>query len=223
MKNQDNYNNWLYNQIEKTLKGDVLEIGCGLGTMTNLIIKNKKVKSITGLDINQKNINEFKKNMKNKKNILVKNKDISKNITGLKKYDCVVCINVLEHIEYDNKTLINIKKLLKNEGKVILILPAVSWAYGQVDKADNHYRRYDKKPTIYKLKKANFKIIKIKYMNFLGLLGWLYHGKIKKISVHKKNDLTLFNKIVPVLKKIEKIINPPIGLSLVVVGLKNDD
>lgn len=219
MQSQNNYNLWLYNQIKRGLHGDVLEIGCGTGTMTKLFLKNKNIKSITGTDINKKNLEAFKKNIKDKR---VKSKilDITKTTKSLKKYDGVVCINVLEHIKDDQLAMVNIGKVLKKGGIALLIVPAVKKAYGTIDKADLHFRRYNKKETNKKLNKAGFEVKKIRYMNFPGLMGWIYHGRILKIRTHVQGDLSLFNKLVPLFEKIENLIHPPIGLSIVAVGVK---
>jgi len=219
MQKQTNYNNWLYKQIKDDLTGHVLEIGCGIGTMTNLLLSDRKVTRITGLDIDKSNIELFKKNITSKKAI-IKNINIENTTKNLGAYDSAVCINVLEHIKDDDRTIKNINKVLKKNGKLIMILPAIEKAYGTIDKADNHYRRYEKNKTRDLLKNSGFEINKLKYMNFPGLIGWIYHGKIKKIDVHEANDLSLYDKLVPVFEKIEKIITPLIGLSIVVVATK---
>ena len=148
--------------------------------------------------------------------------DISWNYTQLKKYkfDTVICVNVLEHMKNDKKALENMHSVLEKKGKLILMAPAFQALYGTIDKANKHYRRYNKKQLKSLLKQCNFKIKSMAYMNLFGLLGWWYHNKFLKISVHNTKDLLLFDKLAPFLSFIEKIIPPPVGLSLIVIAEK---
>lgn len=59
-------------------------------------------------------------------------------------FDYILCLDVLEHIEQDEKVLKNIKTLLQHTGKGCLCIkvPALPFLYGQNDQAIGHYRRY---------------------------------------------------------------------------------
>ena len=145
--------------------------------------------------------------------------DISKN--PLKKdFDSVVCINVLEHIEKDQKALQNMYSSLGKNGTLILMVSAFKRLYGSIDIADKHLRRYDKKEIKEKVVNAGFRIKKIFYMNFVGLLGWWYHSKLLKLKIHNKTDISRFDKVCLFFEFMENIIKPPIGLSLVIVAEK---
>lgn len=213
-----NYNKWLYDNFKDYVGNRVLEIGAGQGAMTEFFISKELV---IGTEINPSNIKIIKKRF-NKRNFKVLNHNISKGFKELKKYkfDTAIVINVLEHIRNDKKAVENIFNLLEKGGKFILVVPAFQFLYGSVDKVDGHYRRYNKNELRNMLEECDFKIRKQKYMNFVGLFGWFYHNKILKLKVHKEEHLSLFNKLSPLLSSIEKIMPPPIGLSLIFIGEK---
>ncbi|MDQ7841270.1 MAG: hypothetical protein RDU83_09620 [bacterium] len=58
----------------------------------------------------------------------------------------------------------------------------------------------------------------MRYMNMVGLIGWWWEGKVLRRRVHRPGPLGVFDRIVPALKIIERILPPPFGLSLVAVA-----
>ncbi|MCK5260227.1 MAG: class I SAM-dependent methyltransferase [Candidatus Omnitrophica bacterium] len=217
MKNVDNYNKWIYDNIKKHLGKNILEVGGGMGAMTGFLIRDRAVVST---DVSKKHIETLKKRFSGKgyKAQLIDLSETTDSIEG-HGFDTAVCINVLEHIGDDMNCLKNMYKLLNDNGKIVLVLPAFPFAFGTIDKSDNHYRRYDKK-IIPKLEKIGFKIIKSKYMNLPGLIGWIWHGKILKLQVHKQGDLSLFDKLVPLFAFCERVVPFLPGLSLIVIAEK---
>ena len=220
MGSAGNYNRWIHRTISPYIGSDILEIGCGVGAMTGFFI-NKRL--VVGTDISMKNIRKIRKRFGRRSNFSVFNHDISKGMGPLRRFtfDTVLCINVLEHIKDDIAALSNSGKLLSRKGRLVLFLPAFQLLYGSVDRADRHYRRYDRKSISKKLKKAGFSIEKMFFMNLPGFFGWYYHSRILKASLHPKRDISLFDRLVPVFSFFENIIRPPFGLSLVVVAKKN--
>ena len=219
MQDADQYNHWMYSQISPYVGNTILKIGSGLGTITKLI-KNKKL--VVGTDISDSKIDYLKQLFQDKDNFNFLNINVAESLAGLENhnFDTVMCVNVLEHIKEDVVALRNMNKLLDKKGKLLLVVPALPSIYGSIDKADRHFRRYNKKNLLPKIRKSGFKILKIKYMNLPGVFGWIWHGKILKLKVHKKGDVNLFNKMVPTIKKIESKIQPLFGLSLICIGEK---
>jgi len=52
-------------------------------------------------------------------------------------------------------------------------------------------------------------------MNLIGIAGWFVNGKILKNDLISTSHYSLYNKIVPVISKVESLVHPPIGLSVV--------
>jgi 2-polyprenyl-3-methyl-5-hydroxy-6-metoxy-1,4-benzoquinol methylase len=211
------YNQWTLAQFKKFLKGDILEVGCGIGSLTKTLLNFGKIWSI---DINETYINRAKKWVGARAKIGYGDIEKGAYFFGKKHFDSIVCINVLEHIKDDNKSLSNMHNLLKPGGYLILLVPAHPNLYGSIDKAIGHYRRYQKEKIVRLFEKNNFETIFLKKVNFLGALGWWFSGKIlgnKKVDEEK---LKIFNFFAPFALPIEEIIEPPIGTSLLVVARK---
>src|SRR3989344_2255624 len=80
----------------------------------------------------------------------------------------------------DEQALININKMLKSNGRLILLVPAKKIAYTKLDKELGHFRRYEKKEIIKKLVKNGYKADKAYFFNLLGLFSWIIRDKIKR-------------------------------------------
>lgn len=216
-----NFTNWMYSEIKPYLTGDILEVGSGLGTYSEKIVKDFKNSKIILSDIDYKYLKELKVKFKHKKNITITKLDLS-NFHDFKKLnqklDSVFALNVLEHIEDDISTLNNIYKILRKKGKSIILVPAHKFLFNCIDSSIGHYRRYSKKEIIEKISKTKFKIKKIFYFNFLSIFGWYINGNILKKKIVNENAIGVLNKIVPFLKFFEKyILMKKIGISLIII------
>ncbi len=161
------YNRWTLQKISKFLKGDILEIGCGTGNFTQSLTNFGKIWAI---DIDQEFIKQTRKRVSNDVQINIGDIENGRYFFKNKKFDSIICFNVLEHIEDDIKALNNLYQLLKYDGKLILLVPAHPALFGSIDKAVGHFRRYQKNQLLKTLEKHNFKIICSKNLNFLGAL-----------------------------------------------------
>ena len=212
------YNQWILNKIVKYLKNDILEVGCGIGNFTNSLIKYGKIWSI---DIDQHLIKKtVKKRYKKRLKVGLGNIEKGKYYLKNKKFDTIVCFNVLEHIKNDENAVENLNKLLKKRGILLLVLPAHPKIYGSLDKHVGHFRRYEMNKLLSLLKSHNFDIILSKRINIIGALGWWFSGKVLKNTFVDLDKLSFFNKIAPFVLPIEDIIGTPIGISILVVAQK---
>lgn len=211
-----NYNKWIVDELSIHVSYPLLEIGSGIGNISGLLINNK---SITLSDNEEIFVNILSSKYK-KKNVNVINFDITKSPNkNLKNFKSVIGINVLEHIEDDLKSLIHLKKIISRDGNLVLLVPAKKMAYNKLDKSLGHYRRYEKKELVEKLEEAGYEVEKIKFFNTLGLVTWIIRDYFTGQQINlTPRQISTFDKIVPFLRKVEKLIETPIGISLIVVA-----
>nr|MBP6823746.1 SAM-dependent methyltransferase [Acidobacteriota bacterium] len=82
-----------------------------------------------------------------------------------------------------------------------------------------HFRRYSKQELVGKLTKVGFTVIETKFFSLLAMLPWFVNGRLLKRDYLPAGQASLANKLVPLLR-LEKLIGPPCGLSLIAIAQK---
>ena len=222
----DQFNEWMYQSIQPCLKGEILEIGSGLGNISKFVIESGR--SITLSDYNteyQKILSETFSGFPNVKGVLnmdLQHPDFFNFYSSFKeKYDSVFLLNVIEHLQHDETAIENCRFLLKPGGHLVLLAPAYTFLFCRFDVELGHYRRYTtgKMKTI--LKNLSFEIIHSRYFNFVGIAGWLCFGKLLGNKKIKSGEMSAFNKFVPLFKIADRLILKKAGLSVITCGKKN--
>lgn len=211
------YNQWTLKKFLPYLRGEILEVGCGIGNFT---LSLTECGAVWAIDISREYIKETKRLIGNKAQIGFGDIERGKYFFGSQKFDSIVCLNILEHIKDDNLAINNLFKLLKNEGTLILLVPAHQFLYGEIDKAIGHFRRYTKLEIIKKLQTAGFMILKQRRINFLGAVGWLLTGKIFREAAVGYKKIKMFNLVAPLTLPLEDLIEPPLATSILVIAKK---
>jgi 2-polyprenyl-3-methyl-5-hydroxy-6-metoxy-1,4-benzoquinol methylase len=135
-------------------------------------------------------------------------------------FDTIVCSNVLEHIEDDDLVLRYYYELLSQGGRLVLLVPALKLIYNRLDRGLGHFRRYGRTELHRKLTRSGFKICNLKYFNMLGTLGWFVNGTLLRRQLLPAGQVRMFNRMAPLLMRIEKILPKWVGQSLIAVGEK---
>jgi glycosyltransferase involved in cell wall biosynthesis len=221
MKKLRRYNRWIFSKFRPFLGRRVLEIGSGIGNITKFLLDRDLV---IATDVEPKYLTLLKNTFGQYKKFMIENFDISGSDTEqYRQYhiDSVICFNVLEHIEKDERALENIFNLLEPKGRLLLFVPSHRWLYGSLDQHLGHHRRYGKKELKEKLEKIGFQVILLKHFNRIGILGWYLNGKILGRKRLPSFQLRIYNLLVP-LFKIEDLFPLPFGTSLLVIAERSE-
>jgi ubiquinone/menaquinone biosynthesis C-methylase UbiE len=218
VKKSVSYNKYLVDSVWKYMGARILDVGCGIGTITSLFLKDK---FIVGMDISDYYLSKFRQNVKE---VQAFNIDIAGENTArfFKDYsfDTIFCSNVLEHIENDDKALKNMCAILESGGVLILIVPNHKFLYGTLDKADLHYRRYSRREISDKLLSAGFIVERVFCINFLGVFWWYLQSKILRVTTNNESEATIVNVSMPIVRFLDKLLSYSDGLSLVCIVKK---
>ena len=124
--------------VKKFIQGEVLEVGAGCGSFTRDYFNSDL--NITLTETDQKNYEDLKKFFYKKNNVTISNNKI---FDIDKKFDTILYLHVLEHIEEDRKELESAYEKLKKGGRLIIMVPKHQKLYSNFDKAIGHFRRYE--------------------------------------------------------------------------------
>lgn len=220
LEGADNYNSWIAGRLKEHIISPAIEIGAGTGNISSYFTN---LTDLTITDADPELVLQLKDRFGINFSIKFKVLDISKKISlvDTEKYKTVYSINVLEHIEDDMKALKNMYRLLKKNGKIVLLVPAKKNAFTKLDKKLGHFRRYEMSELKVKLEESGFKLNELNYFNITGLLSWVVRDKITREHNHlKSSHVKIFDWIVPFLKFLEPKNNLPVGISLIAVATK---
>ena len=221
------FNNWMYQTIKPFLKGNVLEIGSGIGNITQYVVNDKHQTTASDFRTEYCTIlsNRFAGNvfLQEVKNIDIIHPDFEKiNCNLLNKFDSLFALNIIEHVENDVLAIENCKKLLKENGNLIILAPAYMAVYNSFDTALKHYRRYSKSNLQYLLQNAGFTIIKSQYFNLCGIIGWWFSGSLLRKKSIPMLEMKIFDLMVPIFKIADKLVMNKVGLSVIAIGKKTN-
>lgn len=211
LKRLDHYTQWLFSTISPFVRGDILEIGAGIGTFTELLLPLGKV---TTIDNTPDCVARAKELLKGTAAIGVGDIETGRYFFGKQRFDSIVCLNVLEHIRDDGAALASMYTLLRPGGRLILLVPSHQILYGPMDRNYGHYRRYSKKSLAGKLIAAGFALQEMRYLNWFGALGWFVNCRVLGRRLLPGGQLNLFDIISRPTLLIERYIQPPFGISL---------
>ena len=211
-----NYNHHIFKKIKPYLGRHILEVGAGIGNITKYLLA---AEIVVATDISEDNIRYLRNNFQNNPNVVVMKKDIvDSNQEELKKYkfDTIVCLNLLEHIEDDRKALRNIAALMNEESIFVVLVPAMLVLKGSLDDALGHFRRYKKSDFLNLLQEAGFVTEKIEYFNAWGALGWFLNSRVFKKKSFSLTQARFFDSFYW-LFSLENYCKMPLGISLFAV------
>jgi 2-polyprenyl-3-methyl-5-hydroxy-6-metoxy-1,4-benzoquinol methylase len=137
-------------------------------------------------------------------------------------FDSAIYINVLEHIGDDSAELINVRKLLKSGGNIVVFSPALPILYGTMDGLSGHFRRYTKSELIGLVKDSGFEVIHVEYFDFVGIFPYFFMYRLLKIRTIGSGGMFVYDNIIlPISTMLERLARGRlIGKNLLIVGKK---
>lgn len=214
---------WQVDQFASILGNRILEVGCGVGGIINLLDHRE---TILGLDVEPEVLAYVQDRFRDRPECRFALLDLTAaradQLAALKRerFDTVVCINVLEHIEHHRDALARIYDILEPGGALIVLVPAHMALYGAYDRTDGHFRRYDKAGLRALLADVGYTIVVTKYFNMVGAIGWWVQYRLLKKQIHGEGAFGLMNRLIPVMRWVERRVPPRFGLSLVAIAQK---
>jgi len=215
-----NFRQYQLEILKKHIKGIVAEIGPGNGSLCEkyLDLSNKVVLFEPSNNLYENLVLKFE-NL-NKVNV------INEEFNPLnQKFDCILLMDVIEHIDDPSSLLLKAKNSLNKNGKILINVPAFQHLYSKFDRDVGHVKRYNKKTFLEIVKEIPKNDINYFYYDsigyFMSLLSKIlfsfnsgYEGNYKK---NFRQKIALWNFLIPLSKILDKILFKKIGKSLFII------
>lgn len=215
-----NWKNYVNHLIRDYIKGNVLEVGAGIGKNTLTLCSTYHDKWLC-LEPDEQLFEALKNsiNIHGMHNCYPQNGTI-KILTKEQLFDSILYLDVLEHIREDKEEIIQVTQHLKNKGHLIILAPAYQFLFTSFDAAIGHYRRYDKQ-NILRILPDSIKVIKLIYLDCVGLLASLGNKLILQKSQPTLQQIKLWDELmVPASKILDAMLGYQLGKSILLIGEK---
>lgn len=219
LSNAHRFNRWMGDVIRPHIGEAVLEVGAGLGNMSLQLLPRDQY---TASDIDPLHLHYLKNLFAGRPQVEVARVDLARSEdfeAHAGRYDTVVCLNVLEHIERDDVGLRNMHQALRPGGRAVILVPRGQWLFNSLDEVLGHCRRYSEADLTEKCRQAGFEIDKVFTFNRPSIPAWFFNGRVLKRKHFSKLQLKIMDHMVWLMRWIDRIIPVP-GLSLIVVARK---
>lgn len=218
------YHKWILDYFRPYLGRDVVEVGAGSGSFTTMLAELKP-KSLTAIEPSNEMYPLLEEELKNIKGIKTKTyKNFFSEVAGKiakEQPTSVVYINVFEHIKDDEAELKTLYKTLPKGAHVCIFVPANEWLMSDFDRSIDHYRRYSKKELWQKVENAGFEVVLGRRFDGIGVLPWWIKFTLLKSKKMEPGLAKLYDTlVVPVERRLEHTIEPPIGKNVLLVAKK---
>jgi ubiquinone/menaquinone biosynthesis C-methylase UbiE len=183
----------------KSYKGKIiLDVGVGLG---DILLAFHPDNTFVGIDISLNALRYVKE-----RGFSVINADAQYNVFRNKSIDCVLAIDVLEHVPNDVLVLQELSYIIKDNGYLVLSVPLYEFT-NYAREAYGHLRHYTLKKLLKLLSDNNFEIVSSLYT--YPIFDRLYAGvsyKHKTEYLNFKNFLYIINKVLNKIFRDNKVI-----------------
>jgi SAM-dependent methyltransferase len=213
-----NYHRWILQLCGPYLGRRLLEVGCGIGTLTERFHTRGTVLAV---DKDVRRLEELRARWPAPVPPLTAQWDVAEPVPDAVRAfraDTVVCVNILEHVAQDEQALRNFHDLLCPGGRLIVYVPALPGLFGSLDRELEHLRRYRKRDLLALGVRAGFRTEAAHYVNLPGVLGWWLNGRLLKRRLFSSRQVALFDRFVPLIAWWEERLPPCFGQSLFYVG-----
>jgi SAM-dependent methyltransferase len=140
-----NWKGYWRSHAARFISGDVAEVGAGIGTNTQLLCRLGGVRRWVCLEPDPALVDRLRDALRDTpcSDCEVINGTLE-DLPDTERFDSIVYIDVLEHIEDDRAELRRAAKLLRRHGTLVTLSPAHQWLFTAFDAAIGHKRRYTK-------------------------------------------------------------------------------
>ncbi len=214
------FNHWMAEVIQPFIGPHVLELGAGIGNLTQHFSRGRL--SYVATDIDPEHLARLRTRYQSRPNLQVRHCDIT--VPGdfvpfAGRMDTVICLNVVEHIADDQRALEQIASTLKPGGNAIVLVPQGQSVFGSLDEVLGHHRRYSEEDLRRKMEGAGLRVERMIHFNRVTRPAWYLNGRLWKKRSFGRIQLWAFDHLVWFWRLVDGLL-PWESVSIIGIGVK---
>lgn len=205
--------------VRPFVQGHVLEVGCGLGANARHVCQDR-VLSYTFLEPDALLLAQVPEHAHLPPTIAQRSvQGTSRDMAG-ERFDTVLYIDVLEHIEDDTAELQRAYAMLSPGGHLIILVPAFQFLHSPFDEAIGHHRRYDRNLLRSRMP-TGVRMLRLRYLDSAGLLLSLGNKLLLRSTTPTQEQVQFWDRwMVPISRITDPLVAHAFGRSLLAVARK---
>ena len=216
-----NWKRYIKDQIANYTGGEVLEVGAGIGSTTTALYDGTARRWVC-LEPDQRLAQRLRNRLRSAPEGVIPQVLVGsvQTFTEDRCFDCVLYIDVLEHIEDDRAEIQAAARLVRPSGYMVILAPAHRWLFSEFDKTIGHLRRYNR-TTLLALMPAGWIQEKLVYMDSLGVLLSLGNVIGLRQSIPTESQILFWDRLcVPISRLTDRLFFGLLGKSVLAVWRK---
>jgi 2-polyprenyl-3-methyl-5-hydroxy-6-metoxy-1,4-benzoquinol methylase len=215
------WKNYWSSAIRPYITGDVLEVGAGLGANEEFL-HSQSVSSWTCLEPDPELAGRIRTNLDARGRTAGYCVTIgtTQTMESQARFQAILYIDVLEHIEHDRQELACASRLLHDGGTIIVLSPAHQWLYTPFDRAIGHFRRYDR-ASLAACSPADCVMERLVYLDSIGMLASLANRMFLQQSMPTLKQVLFWDRfLVPPSTLLDPVLAYSAGKSILGIWRK---
>jgi SAM-dependent methyltransferase len=211
-----NWKAYFTRSIAPWVRGDVLEVGAGIGTNTSELY-GPAVRSWLCLEPDASLAAQAETVTAALPHAAVVVGTTVSAAERLGRYDSVLYVDVLEHIEDDEDELRRATRLLRPGGHLVVLCPAHQALYSELDRAVGHFRRYDARSLV-ACGPSSLTLEKVFYLDSVGMLASFANRAVLKTSQPSLGQIKVWDRVlVPLSRLFDPFTGRRLGKTVIAV------
>ncbi len=215
-----NWKTYWSDQIRPFLRGDILEVGAGIGSNTQLLDRGGLGRWVC-LEPDAELIGQLSRNLAE-----TESKRAYETVCGTldslpgQQFDTMIYIDVLEHIGNDGEELNHAALHLRDGGNLIVLSPAHQRLFSPFDAAIGHFRRYNS-AMLRAISPPGLRLERMRYLDCAGLILSAANMLLLRQSMPTKAQLKFWDSfVIPVSRIFDRLFLYSIGKTIIAIWRK---
>ena len=205
----ENWKRYVAGQVRPWLRGDVLEVGAGIGTTARAYWPGAApaVRRWVALEPDRSLADRIVTTLADRALVPEVVVGTLADLPPDERFDALLYIDVLEHIPDDGAELARAAERLRPGGVVIVLSPAHQWLFSPFDEAVGHCRRYTL-ASVAAAAPETLRPVRLRYLDAAGLLASSANRFLLSQSQPTERQIAFWD---GVLVQLSRVVDPVLG------------